>query len=247
MKIILKGNPIPKARARYSKRGSFVVTYDPQEKEKNKVKEQLTFTLADQINSDDKRISTEACKVCLGKAFTVSFVFYLPINKSDSIGERNAKLWGLTLATNKPDFDNLAKFYCDCLNNVIWADDCLVVRGEIDKFYSDDPRVEIEIKVKEVPKLSEKEKKIITMFSPDELYDLLANTSALSSLKHGVIFDLCDESKHAWFKEVSHRLSDFSLKYTSILKKIEKLGCVREESLLCQELIKEIDEGKHAV
>jgi len=45
----------------------------------------------------------------------------------------------------KPDKDNLEKFAADCLTGVAWEDDCQVVAGFTQKWYSDDPRTEITI------------------------------------------------------------------------------------------------------
>ena len=43
----------------------------------------------------------------------------------------------------KPDFDNIAKKYSDMYNYNIWLDDSQVIDGEVHKYYSILPRVEI--------------------------------------------------------------------------------------------------------
>lgn len=53
---------------------------------------------------------------------------------------------GLDRPLVKPDFDNIEKVYADMYNQNIWLDDCLTIRGSIDKFYSILPRVEIDLK-----------------------------------------------------------------------------------------------------
>ena len=40
----------------------------------------------------------------------------------------------------KPDFDNYAKNICDTLNSILYNDDCQVVMGRVEKFYSFKPR-----------------------------------------------------------------------------------------------------------
>lgn len=47
---------------------------------------------------------------------------------------------------DKPDWDNLGKKYCDMYNHNIWLDDALVVTGEVNKYYSILPRIEINLK-----------------------------------------------------------------------------------------------------
>lgn len=47
---------------------------------------------------------------------------------------------------DKPDWDNIGKKYCDMYNHNIWLDDALVFTGEVNKYYSILPRVEIHLK-----------------------------------------------------------------------------------------------------
>ena len=47
---------------------------------------------------------------------------------------------------NKPDWDNIGKKYCDMYNSNVWLDDTLVVDGEVHKYFSILPRVEINIR-----------------------------------------------------------------------------------------------------
>jgi Holliday junction resolvase RusA-like endonuclease len=247
MKIILPGKPIPKMRARYSKRGSFVVTYDPQEADKKEVKKQIEKALCDQINYSDNNTSHEVTRVCLGRVFQIEFWFYLPINKSDSIGERNAKLWGITHATCKPDYDNLEKFYLDCLNGTLWGDDSMVVDSKAHKRYSDNPRVEIDITVKKSISLADKELKILQLVSPKELMEMMLDikdmTSFLDAIGHGDV-----ENIPEWvLMDLTHELSRYSLKYATLFKKIEKFGDIKKEYEQRNKLKKEIEDGKHNI
>lgn len=47
---------------------------------------------------------------------------------------------------SKPDWDNIAKKYCDMFNYNIWMDDTLVIDGAVHKYYSILPRVEIKLR-----------------------------------------------------------------------------------------------------
>jgi Holliday junction resolvase RusA-like endonuclease len=70
--------------------------------------------------------------------------FHMPIPKSLS-QKKQKELIGKP-HIKKPDRDNLEKFYMDCANGVIWADDALNYRSElVEKIYSDNPRTEMEI------------------------------------------------------------------------------------------------------
>jgi Holliday junction resolvase RusA-like endonuclease len=70
---------------------------------------------------------------------------YLRIPKSASKKQRAAMLAGAERPTKKPDGDNLAKLTMDALNGVCWRDDVQVVDLTVRKFWSDVPRLEIEI------------------------------------------------------------------------------------------------------
>ena len=47
--------------------------------------------------------------------------------------------------TRKPDFDNIGKVICDALNGIAYRDDAQIVDALVRKFYSDTPRVIVEI------------------------------------------------------------------------------------------------------
>jgi Holliday junction resolvase RusA-like endonuclease len=52
---------------------------------------------------------------------------------------------GIVRPTKKPDLDNIVKAVCDGLNKVAWKDDVQVVTLVLEKHWSDEPRLEIEI------------------------------------------------------------------------------------------------------
>jgi Holliday junction resolvase RusA-like endonuclease len=247
MKISISGKPIPKARARYSKRGKYVITYDPQDKEKKAVQKEIANQLDLAINTLDRNIFTEASNICLGKYFVVSFNFYLPINNSDTIAERNSKLWGLQVPATKPDYDNLEKFYLDCLNGIIWADDSLVIDAEAHKRYSEEPRVEIEIRVKQVPKLSDDEAKVLKLLSPNEITLLSQDVMKLIYPLRSLNSEKAQSFDTVQLKEIVYNLSTFACKYAKYFNKIEKIGDLRTKEEQVVNLIHEIDEGLHAI
>ena len=70
---------------------------------------------------------------------------YLRIPASVSKKRRADMLSGIERPTKKPDGDNLAKLTMDALNCVCWKDDVQVVDLTVRKFWSDEPRLVVEI------------------------------------------------------------------------------------------------------
>lgn len=60
-------------------------------------------------------------------------------------------LLGLIRPTKKPDIDNITKAVLDALNKVAYKDDAAIVQFSVEKFYSDNPRVEVTIGEWEAP------------------------------------------------------------------------------------------------
>ena len=70
---------------------------------------------------------------------------FLPIPKSMSTVEQVCAEMGFVRPISKPDWDNLAKTYCDMLSGIIISDDRLIIEGTLKKYYSVKPRVEIDL------------------------------------------------------------------------------------------------------
>ena len=70
---------------------------------------------------------------------------YFPIPSSMKPVEKICAEFGLIRPTSKPDWDNVAKAYCDMCQGFLLYDDYLVVEGVSKKFYSVKPRIEITI------------------------------------------------------------------------------------------------------
>src|SRR5208337_166225 len=124
MKIIIPGNPHATKRVRCGCLNGHGHAYnDPQQ---TRDMAEVRSIILSKWNAffdlpnfrDDNQLKLEKAK-----SFIVSLEFYLPICKSETDSVRNLKLWGFIPCTDKPDFDNLAKFYVDCGTGVIWKDD----------------------------------------------------------------------------------------------------------------------------
>ena len=79
------------------------------------------------------------------KPLSVIINVYKSIPQSYSKKAQEKALAGEIRPTTKPDCDNIAKNINDALNGVAYPDDKQIVSLSINKFYSDDERVEITI------------------------------------------------------------------------------------------------------
>ena len=75
----------------------------------------------------------------------MSIRFYRKIQKSLTKKEWELRMTGVHRPIVKPDLDNYTKSILDALNGLIWDDDAKIVHMELDKFYSEQPRIEIEV------------------------------------------------------------------------------------------------------
>ena len=75
----------------------------------------------------------------------MSIKAYFPIAASKSKKQKDLMERGIVRPISKPDCDNLCKLICDSINDIAYKDDSRVVSVHIQKFYSCNPRVEIEI------------------------------------------------------------------------------------------------------
>lgn len=172
MKIIVPGDPIPKARARVTRRG---FAYDPQAKEKENVRKLLEQSVREFYEKSENRI--EGHRLSIGDSYTVRWCFYMPIPKSFNQFKKNASKWGINEHISKPDLSNMVKFYEDAANGIIWKDDSQISHCSIEKMYSDNPRTEIYIMPN--PKVRDDIKDIISLFSPDEISSIVTDANKL--------------------------------------------------------------------
>ena len=128
-RIINRSNVLQAAKA-----SDFVHIYSPGAAENNKYMRRLVSE--QEIMQLDQLICTP-CDV----QFTAYFKTPSYYNKTEVF---LAEL-GLERPITKPDYDNIAKLYSDMYNSNVWIDDALTVHGEVWKYYSILPRVEIRL------------------------------------------------------------------------------------------------------
>ena len=125
IKFPVLGEPQGKGRPKFSRQGGFVKTYTP---DKTVLYENL--------------IRTEYLRQCSGQRFADKELLAMKIRAYYSIPASASK----KRQVKKPDADNIIKVVADSLNQVAYRDDADLVKVELEKFYSWQPRIEVEIK-----------------------------------------------------------------------------------------------------
>lgn len=132
MKLTFDIEPVEQARPRATRMGRGIRLYDP--KKVSVYKRQLGMMCKFQYK--DKP---------LAGPLIVSLKFYRHIQSSVSKKERELRLTGAHRPVVKPDTDNYIKSTLDGLNGLLWEDDNQIVKIVAEKYYSDRPRIEVEV------------------------------------------------------------------------------------------------------
>lgn len=127
----IPGQPVPKGRPKFARRGSFVQAYTP---EKTASYENLVKLHAAQAMAGGAPITG-----------AVELRIWLQVAIPSSMTKRDrAKIGtGGTLPVKKPDLDNVLKALTDAMNGIVYKDDAQIVRAVVDKVYSETPKAEV--------------------------------------------------------------------------------------------------------
>lgn len=117
----LFGDPVPLNRPRFTKAGR---CYDNQKK----IKEGYRWQIKSQFRKDPLTVP-----------IALDIIFFMPIPKSLSKIKKRQMQNGMIGHIKKPDLDNLQKFVCDCLNELVFEDDAQVCEMRSKKIYSCNP------------------------------------------------------------------------------------------------------------
>lgn len=136
IKFSIPGNPFGKQRPRVVSRGTFSKAYTPKEtvSYENLVKLMYSQVAKGKMFPDDAMLD-------------VHIIAYYNIPKSTSKKKRKIMLEHKIRPAKKPDWDNIGKIICDSLNLVAYHDDSVIVDAQVRKFYSENPRVDVSIRV----------------------------------------------------------------------------------------------------
>ncbi|GAA4650850.1 hypothetical protein GCM10023116_31330 [Kistimonas scapharcae] len=122
---VIPGTPTGKSRPRLTRKGR---AYTPAK------------TVLAEEHARTAVISQTGCKRLEGPV-ALEILTVMPIPVSWSKKKQNAAQAGEIRPAVMPDFDNLAKLYCDAMNGVWWQDDRQIVDGRCIKCYGADPFV----------------------------------------------------------------------------------------------------------
>lgn len=133
IEFTIPGEPIAQGRPRAGKtRTGQTVIYDPAKSRNYKQYIQLVAR-------------GYAPKKPMEGALSMTVKIYRPMLKNFSKKRRQEAEAGLYRPTTKPDNSNYIKGIEDALNGVIYKDDSQIVSSKIEKYYSENPRVEIRV------------------------------------------------------------------------------------------------------
>ena len=129
----IPGQPMGKQRPKFARVGNYTRTYTP--------KETINYEIL------VKMCYQNQCKAYFGsKPINMRIMAYyrIPINYSKK--KKEMCLNGEIRPTTKPDADNIAKIICDSFNGIAYDDDKQIVGLVVEKRYSTEPCVVVEIK-----------------------------------------------------------------------------------------------------
>lgn len=136
LEFTVLGEPQGKARPRFANHAQSISVWTP---EKTKAYE-----------NSIKVAFWEQCgntKFPEGSQLELKVLAFFKIPKNTSKKKIEAMLSGKIRPTKKPDIDNVLKAVADALNGVCYKDDSCIVKMSGEKFYSDNPRIVIILKI----------------------------------------------------------------------------------------------------
>lgn len=127
------GTPVGKGRPKFSRAGAGVRTYTPEKTANYETLVKWAYA------------SEYAGAPLLEGAVRMVIMACYPVPKSWPKKKQEAALRGDIRPMTKPDADNIAKAISDALNGLAYRDDAQVVDLLVQKYYSDEPRVVVEV------------------------------------------------------------------------------------------------------
>lgn len=128
LKIKIEGDPQSQPRHRHTVRGKVVRTYDPKSNDKKELAKYITENYS--FEKTDKPLLV-----------IIQANFKIP----SSISKVQKKIMNGKYRPKKPDIDNIAKYYLDAMNDVVYFDDAQIIGLNVVKTYSENPNVQIRL------------------------------------------------------------------------------------------------------
>lgn len=132
IEFVIPGEAVAQGRPRASAANGTVRMYDPK---KSRDFKQFVSLIASQ-NAPASLLEGE---------LALRVKIYRPIPKSFSKKKTALAESGTLRPISKPDVDNYVKGVKDGCNKIIWKDDSQIVDLHVSKFYSNKPRVEVQV------------------------------------------------------------------------------------------------------
>ena len=133
LNFVIPGSPIGQGRPKFSTINGHAKAYDPEKSRNYKAYVRMLATQA--MKETGFEMIDGPC--------VLDIIAYFEVPKSKSKKFREAALMELERPTKKPDADNIVKAIQDALNGLVYKDDAYIVHLACQKFYSDNPRVEV--------------------------------------------------------------------------------------------------------
>ena len=133
LKFEIPGSPIGQGRPKFSTINGHPKAYDPEKSRNYKAYVRMLATQA--MKETGFEMIDGPC--------VLDIIAYFEVPKSKSKKFREAALLDQERPTKKPDADNIVKAIQDALNGLAYKDDAYIVHLTCQKFYSDNPRVEV--------------------------------------------------------------------------------------------------------
>jgi Holliday junction resolvase RusA-like endonuclease len=216
MKIVIPGDPLPFMRVIPCRRNGKSFAIDPRAADKQRTRWLIKREL--QVLNDK-----EAIKLDQGAAYDVELIYHMPIPFSRSLKSKKACSWGIEPHDTKPDIDNLTKYILDSGNGLLWPDDRCIVSLSAKKIYSENPRTEISIMVKQMLTIDDKTRKVFDIFGPKDIQALSINAMKLAQFSAENVEELAPADKEIWMRSMADILIEFSKRYSKPLAQLAKI------------------------
>ena len=133
--FVIYMEPVAQGRPRFAKRGQFMQAYDPK---KSRDFKSMFFAAAQQHRPERP--------IPRGTPVFLTVNIYRSIPKSFSKKKQKLAEDKELRPTQKPDLDNYIKGIKDGMRDVFWENDSQVVDTKSAKYYSINPRIEVEVR-----------------------------------------------------------------------------------------------------
>ena len=139
MKLVLNIEPKPQSRPRFARRGNFTTTYE--DKSMKAWRNQCRLLIATRYMGQP----------ILEGALRAKVRFYIKPPQYISKPKKNqqALIDEIIPVGKKPDVDNYEKALYDSMSGIVFQDDGQIALHDVGKFYSLNPRIEVEVEVME--------------------------------------------------------------------------------------------------